>query len=113
MDFRNRETSHDTSHNSALGICFQISPDQQVFIPYAWLLKIELNTMGSLVFSFSHAKITVLGSDLDSIYEAAITARLSRIRIRATAPGVGKDWVQQIVIENNGSPEPSRDEFRL
>ncbi len=62
------------------GIMFILSSRQR-FIPYAWLLHTELNDRKTEVrFHYTHAVVTVTGTNLRYIHEAVVRHELYALR---------------------------------
>src|ERR1700692_84579 len=68
------------STRTVQGIMF-ILPSRQRFIPYSWLLYSEANEKGTEIhFYYTHAVVTVTGTDLGYIHEAVIRHELLALR---------------------------------
>ena len=62
------------------GIMFLL-PSRQRFIPYSWLLYSELNDKKTeLHFHYTHAVVTVTGTNLSDIHEAVVRHELYVVR---------------------------------
>jgi hypothetical protein len=62
------------------GIMFCL-PSRQRFIPYSWLIYSEVNDKGTDIrFHYTHALVTVTGTNLRYIHEAVIRYELFALR---------------------------------
>src|SRR5450631_1586084 len=65
---------------SRLGISFHL-PSRRRFIPYSWLLYADLNQAATeLYLHYSHSVVTIVGTNLGELHEAAELFQLCVVR---------------------------------
>ena len=75
---------------SHLGISFYL-PSRRRFIPYAWLLYADLNQAATeLYLHYSHSVVTIAGTNLEELHEAAELFQLRVVRELASTSSQGK-----------------------
>ena len=63
-----------------LGITFHL-PSRRRFIPYSWLLYIEVNDAGTeLYLHYTHSVVTITGTHLEELHDAIKDFRLHAVR---------------------------------
>jgi hypothetical protein len=68
------------STRTVQGIMFCL-PSRQRFIPYSWLLSSEMNEKETEIrFHYTHAMVTVIGTNLGSVHEAVTRYYLYALR---------------------------------
>src|ERR1700692_5054324 len=75
---------------SRLGISFHL-PSRRRFIPYSWLLYADLNQAATeLHLHHSHSVVTIAGTNLGELHEAAELCQLSVVRELTSSAYEGK-----------------------
>jgi len=75
---------------SRLGISFHL-PSRRRFIPYSWLLYADLNQAATeLYLHYSHSVVTITGTNLEELHEAAELFQLSAVRELTSSSWQGK-----------------------
>ena len=75
---------------SRLGISFHL-PSRRRFIPYSWLLYADLNEAATeLYMHYSHSVVTIAGTNLRELHEAAELFQLSVVRELPSSSWQGK-----------------------
>jgi hypothetical protein len=75
---------------SHLGISFYL-PSRRRFIPYSWLLYADLNQAATeLYLHYSHSVVTIAGTNLEELHEAAELFQLRVVRELPSSSWQGK-----------------------
>jgi hypothetical protein len=76
---------------SRLGISFYL-PSRRRFIPYSWLLYADLNEVATeLYLHYSHSVVTIAGTNLQELHEAAELFQLRVVRELPSSVYEGKN----------------------
>ena len=89
---------------SRLGISFYL-PSRRRFIPYSWMLYADLNEAATeLYLHYSHSVVTIAGTNLGELHEAAEFFQLSAVRELPSSAYEGKSpGVTRIEINEKAS----------
>jgi len=89
---------------NATGIQFGIPTLGMVYVPYAWLMKIQVDEEASQIYlEFTHLKITVKGKELKEVFTAGCEQTLSLVQSQTGT--AAKTFINEITIEEKGEEE--------
>jgi hypothetical protein len=84
-----------------LGITFHL-PTRRRFIPYSWLLYIEVNEAGTeLYLHYTHSVVTITGTHLEELHEAMKDSRLHAVREMSPSSSGRTSSIARIEIVEN------------
>ena len=84
-----------------LGITFHL-PSRRRFIPYSWLLYIEVNEAGTeLHLHYTHSVVSITGTHLEELHDAMKDFRLHAVReMSPSSPGRASSIARIEIVES-------------